>query len=173
MTDVAGLVIGVVTAWETCVRVFEIIDSGKKYGMDYEVLRVKLEVERIRLLVWGEAVGLSEVERGKPSPDARLNREDVRTVVLRLLGCIQHVFEHSERLQDRYGLHPVRPAIVDAQEGNYHPTQSQLILGSIFRQAYESLCCSAKNRQDNIPLTRKTIWADKVPNADCRNQRFQ
>lgn len=141
--------------------------------MDYEVLRVKLEVERIRLLVWGEAVGLSEVERGKPSPDARLNREDVRTVVLRLLGCIQHVFEHSERLQDRYGLHPVRPAIVDAQEGNYHPTQSQLILGSIFRQAYESLCCSAKNRQDNIPLTRKTIWADKVPNADCRNQRFQ
>ena len=65
--------------------------------MDYKVLRVKLEVERIRLLVWGGAVGLSEVERGKPSPDARLNREDVRTVVLRLLGCIQHVFEHSER----------------------------------------------------------------------------
>jgi hypothetical protein len=108
MTDIAGLVFGVVSAWQACVQVFEIIDSGKKYGMDYEVLRVKLEVERIRLLVWGEAVGLSEVEKGKPSPDARLNREDVRTVVLRLLGCIQHVFEHSERLQDRYGLRPVQ-----------------------------------------------------------------
>lgn len=47
------LVISVVTAWETCVQVFEIIDSGKKYGVDYEVLRVKLEVERIRFLVWG------------------------------------------------------------------------------------------------------------------------
>ena len=53
--------------------------------MDYKVLRVNLEVERIRLLVWGEAVGLSKVEQGKPSPDARLNREDVRTVIL-LLG---------------------------------------------------------------------------------------
>ena len=154
--DVAGLVIGVVTAWETCIQVFEIIDSGKKYGMDYEVLRVKLEVERIRLLVWGEAVGLSEVERGKPSPDTRLNREDVRTVVLRLLGCIQHVFEQSEQLQNRYGLNPVQPAIVDVQEP---PTQSQAILISIFTRTYENIRRSARNRQRTTPLTRKTIWA--------------
>jgi Prion-inhibition and propagation len=155
--DVTGLVIGVVTAWETAVQVFEIIDSGKRYGMDYEVLRVKLEVERIRLMVWGEAVGLSEVERGRPSPDGRLNREDVRTVVLRLLGCIQHVFEHSGRLQDRYGLRPVQPTtIVDAQEP---PTQSQFILGPIFKRAYDGLRRSAKDRQRTTPLTKKTIWA--------------
>ena len=154
--DVTGFKISVVTAWQTCVQVFEIIDSGKNYGMDYEVLRVKLEVERIRLLVWGEAVGLSEVEQGKPMPDARLNREDVRTVVLRLLGCIQHVFEPSERLQDRYGLRPVQPTIVDTQEP---PTQSQMILGPIFKRAYESLRRSAKDRQRTTPLTKKTIWA--------------
>lgn len=155
--DVTSFVIGVVTAWQTCVQVFEIIDSGKKYGMDYEVLRVKLEVERIRLLVWGEAVGLSEVERGNPSPDARLNREEVRTVVLRLLGCIQNIFEHSERLQDRYGLRPIDPTIVD---GAQEPlTQSQFILGPIFKRAYEGLRRSAKDRQRTTPLTRKTIWA--------------
>ena len=155
--DVTSFVIGVVTAWQTCVQVFEIIDSGKKYGMDYEVLRVKLEVERIRLLVWGEAVGLSEIERGNPSPDARLNREEVRTVVLRLLGCIQNIFEHSERLQDRYGLRPIDPTIVD---GAQEPlTQSQFILGPIFKRAYEGLRRSAKDRQRTTPLTRKTIWA--------------
>ena len=154
--DIAGFVIGVVTAWETAVQVFEIVDSGKKYGMDYEVLRVKLEVERIRLMVWGDAVGLSEVERGRPSPDPRLNREEVRTVVLRLLGCIQHVFEHSERLQDRYGLRPVQPTIVDSQEP---PTQSQFILGPIFKRAYEGLRHSARDRQRTTPLTKKTIWA--------------
>ena len=154
--DVTGFVISVVTSWETCIQVFEIIDSGKKYDRDYEVLRVKLEVERIRLLVWGEAVGLSEVERGKPSPDARLNREEVRTVVLRLLGCIQHIFEGSERLEDRYGLRPVPPIMVDAQEP---PAQSQLILGPIFKRAYEGFRRSAKNRQRTTPLTKKTIWA--------------
>ena len=64
MADVAGLVLGVVASWKTCVQIFDIVDSGKKYGMDYELLRVKLEVERIRLLTWDDMVGLSEVESG-------------------------------------------------------------------------------------------------------------
>ena len=112
--DIVGFVIGVVTAWETAVHVFEIIDSGKKYGMDYEVLRVKLEVERIRLMIWGEAVGLSEVERGRPSPDPRLNREQVRSVVLRLLhqenrnflfGILRHLLILSSALGGFFYLH--------------------------------------------------------------------
>jgi hypothetical protein len=90
-----------------------------------EILHIKLQVERIRLLVGGEAVGLSEVE----SPG--LNREEVRTVVLRLLGCIQHVVEHSEQLGERYGLRPVQTTALDVQEP---PSQSQLILGPIFKR---------------------------------------
>ena len=37
--NVAGFVIGVVTAWETSMQIFEIIDSGKRYGMDSDGLR--------------------------------------------------------------------------------------------------------------------------------------
>lgn len=160
MTDVAGLVIGVVSAWKTCVQVFDIIDSGKKYGMDYELLRVKLEVERIRLLTWGDTVGLSEVEHGRPSPDARLNREDVRGTVLRLLGAIQHIFDHSERLQDSYGLRPTTPSASEQPDDDEEsPTQSQLILGSIFKRAYKTLRRSARDRQRGTPLRKKTIWA--------------
>ena len=71
-------------------------------------------------------------------------------------GSIQNVFEHSERLQDRYGLRPVQPTIVDTQGP---PSQSQLILGPIFKRACESLRRSAKDRQRTTPLTRKTTWA--------------
>ncbi|KAJ7017007.1 prion-inhibition and propagation-domain-containing protein [Mycena alexandri] len=155
--DIAGLVIGVVTAWETSVRIFDIVHAGKKYGMDYELLHVKLEVERIRLLTWGEAVGLSAVDHGQPGPDARLNRADMRAVVIRLLGCIQHVFSQSERLQEIYGLSPMTPP--DHQEGEYPPTQTQFILGPIFKRAYESLRRSARDRQGTASLPRKTIWA--------------
>jgi hypothetical protein len=159
MTDVAGLVISVVGAWKVCVQVFDIVDSGKKYGMDYELLRVKLEVERIRLLAWGDAVGLNEVEHGRPSQDNRLNREDVRGTVLRILGCIHHVFEHSERLQETYGLRPTMPTILEEPDNDGPPTQSQLILGTIFKRAYDSLRRSAKDRQRTTPLKKKTIWA--------------
>jgi hypothetical protein len=156
--DVAGLVLGVVSVWSTCVEVFELVDSGKKYGLDYELLRVKLEVERIRLLAWGEAVGLSEVENGRPSPDARFNQENVRNTVLRVLGCIQHMFEHTEKLQENYGLRPTTPSPMDQQVNEERPSQSQLILGSIFKRAYENLRRSAKDRQRATPIKHKTLW---------------
>jgi hypothetical protein len=97
MTEAAGLVLGVVALWKTCVQIFDAIDSGRRYGMDYELLRVKLEVERIRLLNWGDGNDSSE-------PNPRLKREEVKSAVTRVLGCIQHIFENSERLQNTYGL---------------------------------------------------------------------
>ena len=62
MADAAGLAIGIISLWKTCVQVFDIVDSSKKYGMDFELLRLKLEVERIRLLMWGDIIGLNEVQ---------------------------------------------------------------------------------------------------------------
>ncbi len=136
--NVVGLAIGVVSLWKTCVEIFEVIDSGRKYGMEHEILRVKLEVERIRLVTWGGAVGLSEVEHGRPSPhSARLNQDDVRAAVLGLLGCIQHVFENTKRLQDSYGLRPVT-STPDQADDEGRPTQSQLKIKG-FNDNLESL----------------------------------
>ncbi len=157
MADVAGLVLGVVTTWKTCVEVFDIIDSGRKYGMDYEVLRVKLEVERIRLLMWGNAVGLGSAGAVTSRPDGRLHRDEVRDTVMRLLGCIHHVFEHSDKLQDSYGLRPATPVQASLVAGQ--PAQTQLILGSVFKRAYDVLRTSAKDRQRETPLHKKTLWA--------------
>lgn len=67
--------------------------------MDFEILRVKLEIERIRLLAWGSAVGL-----GNNHPDYRLDGRGTRHTIVELLGCVEHVFSSSEKLQKRYGL---------------------------------------------------------------------
>lgn len=158
MTEVTGLVVGAVAAWKTCVQVFDIVDSERKYGTDYELLCTKLE-SKIRLMAWGDAVGLSEVEHRRPSPDTRLNQENVCRTVLRVLGCIQHVFEHSERLQETYGLCPTTYNISDQPHNDEPPTQSQLILGSFFKRAYENLRRSAKDRQHTTPSKKKTVWA--------------
>ena len=86
--DVTGLVfsaVSMVTVWNSCVQAFDTIASGRRSGMDYEIIRVKLEVERIRLLTWGETVNLSKVPRGHPEPylviDSRLNREEIKDTV--------------------------------------------------------------------------------------------
>lgn len=63
MADVAGLVIGIVALWQSCIQVYEIVDSTRQHGMEFELLNVKFEVERVRLLCWGDAVGLAGAHR--------------------------------------------------------------------------------------------------------------
>ena len=72
MVEAAGLVLGVLALWQNCIEVFGVIDSVRRYGVDYEVLCVEFEVERMRLLCWGDAVGLSSSQDPRPTPDKRL-----------------------------------------------------------------------------------------------------
>ena len=172
MTDVTGLALGVVALWQTCVQIFDVVESGRHYGMDYELLRVKLEVERIRLLNWGEAIGLSDnvnesdISTAGPSrastaprPDVRLRKEDVNSTVMRLLGCIQHLFENSERMQNAYGLRPTTRVETQDTSAIIAGSSNQFVLGAVFRKSYESLKRNARERQRTTTMARRTMWA--------------
>jgi hypothetical protein len=137
MADVAGLVISVATAWKTCVQIFEIVDTSRKYGWDYEVLRIKLEVERVRLLAWGEAVGLAGLNNSQIIPDPRLRSREIQSMVMGVFGCIQNIFENSEALQNKYGLRP----------SESHKDKQVDLLRSVFKREYNTLLRSAKERQ--------------------------
>ena len=150
--EVAGLVLGIVATWKSCVELFDLISDSRKYGIDYEIYRVKLEVERVRLLAWGNAVGLSGLEREQQHADARFNQEHTRTVVVQVLSCIQRLFEDTTRLQDRYGLiqEVVRPEL-----GVLEPTSG---LPLVFRRAYATLKTISRERQRTANLQQKATW---------------
>lgn len=135
-----------------CIEIFDIVDSGNHYGIDYEILRVKLEVERIRLLEWGNAVGFGITDQSASKLDSRLERNEFRSTVLRLLGCIHHIFDQAERLQEHYGLRPVTP---HHENDELQP----LPLASIFKRAYEPLLKLSKDRQRSTALPQRRIWA--------------
>ncbi|UKZ73400.1 hypothetical protein TrVFT333_001046 [Trichoderma virens FT-333] len=186
MTDIAGLVFGVAALWQSCVQAYEIIDSTRHHGMEFELLNVKFEVERVRLLCWGDALGLAGVQTWAWNPgtspnsgdqsnvnttrlDVRLRQEDVRSTVLRLLGCIQHVFENTDRLQDYYGLQeaaPLGPTSQSQSQTQSHgqeqeplPPQTQRILIGVFKRPYENLRRMAGHRQRSTALNRRVVWA--------------
>ncbi|KAK7179647.1 TPR domain containing protein [Paraphaeosphaeria sporulosa] len=154
MTEVAGLVLGIVALWKTCVDAFEVVDSSRNHGMEYELLRVKLEVERIRLHSWGNAIGLGEDDDNTFS-DPRLKRRELADTVVQVLGCIHQLFENSNNLQNKYGL---RPWAVNTQDMLSSP-QGQPILGAVFKKAYEALRKNARERQTTTRMSRKTMWA--------------
>lgn len=90
--------------WRACVDVFDIVGHSKKNGPEYELCRPKLEIERLRLLAWGDAVGFVEFEAGLRQWDSRLQEEQIKKVVLQALGGIQQTFNDTKKLRSRYGL---------------------------------------------------------------------
>ena len=160
MAEAAGLVFGVVSLWKTCVGVFDVVGSSKTYGLDYEVPLVELEVERIRLLTWGNAAGLDESQPAdgsrRRSSHSRFRVENVRNAVLSLLGYMQNVFEDSARLQTRYGLRRTEEIPEDKANSS---SNSLMVLRGIFRTAYGPLRRSAKERQHSTPVTGKATRA--------------
>jgi hypothetical protein len=98
--NLAGLV-------TTCLQLYEIIDAGKKFGVDYEVVKAKLGRERIRLLHWGEKVGLvadSTSGNNATQLDSRLGHDRISIAVWEILGCIKMLFEDTDALRKNYGL---------------------------------------------------------------------
>ena len=61
--EVAGLTVGAVvlaSLFSTCIECFDYLKSTQDFRRDYRLLLVKLDLEKTRLLIWGNAVGILE-----------------------------------------------------------------------------------------------------------------
>lgn len=102
--EVAGLAIGSValaSLFTTCIECFDYVDLARHYERDFEVLAAKLQIEKIRLWLWGSMVGLS-IGQGNATPTTILPQ--VEPFVRENLNIIYRIFLDSEDLRSRYGL---------------------------------------------------------------------
>lgn len=89
--EAIGLAVGahsLAGLFQNCVQCYEYIDRGKTCGRDLAKLMTRLEVEKIRLLMWGESV---DVFRASEGMYGVFEREQVRNAIYNLLGCIHMV----------------------------------------------------------------------------------
>ncbi|TAQ90687.1 hypothetical protein B7494_g957 [Chlorociboria aeruginascens] len=117
----------------TCAEGFEEMSLAARYGGVDEILQVNVQVEQIRLLMWGQAVGISATGDEDEIFDEALEREYVRSAVTGLIICFVKIFEDSENLVERYGL---------IQRSDWRENESFLddhhetLLGTTFQQSY-------------------------------------
>lgn len=173
MAEPASYIGGVVAPGKTCVLIYDTIDSSRHYGIDYERLAGKFVVERVRLLCWGDAVGISDMQAQAGTvpvgPHAmqlhvQFEREEVRRTVLHVLGCIQQIFDDTEQLQSKYGLNDMSSttstiatlSLSDGQESV--PAQGQSLLTGVFKGAYDRLRHVAGERQEKSSVVRRAKW---------------
>lgn len=86
--EAVGLAFGAISLaslFQTCIEWYEYIDRGRTHSKDLAQLMTKLEIEKIRLALWGEAVkigGESHQLHGV------FERPQVRLTIYSLLNCI-------------------------------------------------------------------------------------
>lgn len=107
-------IVGLAGLYGTCMVILDALSSAARYGIDREILQTKIEVERIRLMIWAESAGLADIDlssdKNDPSEDDLagiddgLHRTALRTAVASLLTCFVRTFDDIEELQKRYGL---------------------------------------------------------------------
>ncbi|GIZ42889.1 hypothetical protein CKM354_000613700 [Cercospora kikuchii] len=134
-------------AWRACVNVFDIVGHSKRNGPEFELCRPKLEIERLRLLAWGDAVGFREFEAGLGQWDPRLQEEQIKKVVLQALGGIQQTFNDTKKLRSRYGLVQVSP--------NGDPAPSSGMKGWLSKAGAKV----GRDRQQAATPGNMTVWA--------------
>jgi len=121
--EAVGLGIGIVglaSLFSTCLDCFDYIDSARSYERDSEILVGKLLIQRVRLALWGDLVGLTddaddvfETIRQSPAQEAgvriclnsieKLLTSAQRLVEVHATGVVGDVYTPSHALIEQEG----------------------------------------------------------------------
>ncbi|KAF5654929.1 hypothetical protein F25303_1010 [Fusarium sp. NRRL 25303] len=105
MAEVAGLALGVlglaglIGAFKDTIDVFNTVVDMRHMGRQYQILDIKLDIEKALLLQWADRVKLLQADH-----DVRLDEPNTQTLVLRILGSVRSLLTDADQLQKRYGL---------------------------------------------------------------------
>ena len=97
--DGASLGVGLIGLFILCIDCFEYFQAARGFSIDYEQLLTKLELQKIRLLAWGDAIGLLGMDKQE-----RLSQLRDIPVVEKILRQIKNLLLDANILQQKYGM---------------------------------------------------------------------
>lgn len=162
--EAAGLGIAaasLLALFTTCLEMYDTIECGRRFGSDYEVLTTKVGIERVRLLLWGDSVGLPGLDLHAstqaithPSLDPRLQDPRIIKAVSDILSCMRQLFEDTSSMTRRYGL--------QSSEANQTlPGSLKNALVTSFRKSYTRFQEASVQRQRVATISTTARWAIK------------
>jgi hypothetical protein len=151
-----SLTIGVValaSLFSTCIECFDYFKAGQALEEDFELLLVKLDVEKTRLLIWGNAVGVL-----KPEGEGRvadLNNSQKAKVIGRCLDKIKSLLSDTDKFQNVYGLRSAGDIEKNARNHSILSSNSM----NVFKTSYRRFWARFAGNQSRSTLAMRTRWA--------------
>lgn len=143
--------------FSTCVECWEYFESAQSLERDYALLATKLQVEKTRLLMWGNAVGVVTTDRR----DINLDLPHVPPLVEKILNCMIVIFTDSEALVSKYGLQQTKTAEHDSHAPGLIAQRTTLSSNQLskFKMSVKQFQALFKGHQQKITLFERTRWA--------------
>ncbi|KAF7533640.1 hypothetical protein G7054_g6921 [Neopestalotiopsis clavispora] len=155
--EVAGLAIGVVGLlglFKDCIDLLSQIAALQDHGRDYEILNLKLDIEKTLLLQWASRLRLVQDDY-----DRRLDAKEVQQTVSRVLAGIKYLFLETNVLTKKYGLREAKEQELKLLEEPC-PAISETRLGKFIRD-FEQLNIRIRDRDTRVLFVTKTQWVIK------------
>ena len=96
----AAGIVSLAGLFSTCVQCFDMVQLGRARNRDFEILHTKLDNQKVRFMIWGQALGLDDSSRSL----TMLDRSQIRSCIARTMDCIISMFEESWYITNKYGL---------------------------------------------------------------------
>ncbi|KAG9228056.1 prion-inhibition and propagation-domain-containing protein [Amylocarpus encephaloides] len=160
--EIAGLTIGIAglaSIFNNIVDSFEYIRLARSFGRTFETNLLRLDVARLRLSRWGEAVGLSgNVTDQDTRQYTSILSDDVILVANDILGRILQLFAECEKVssQFRMGKKPDDQSLQNYDERQDLGTASTSLHGKM-----RELSIKRQNRTALAKKVRWTIYSEK------------
>ena len=151
-----SLTIGVValaSLFSTCIECFDYFRAVQVLEEDFELLLVKVDVEKTRLLIWGNAVSVLKPEGEGRVPE--LNNSQKTVLIGRCLERIKSLLSHTDKFQNLYGLQSSADAEKDSR--NHHILSINSM--SVFWTSYRRFWARFAGDQSRSTLAMRTRWA--------------
>jgi hypothetical protein len=104
MAEAVGLLASGITLaalFKTCLDAFDFIRACQHHEFDLKKLALKLGIEKCRLYIWGESLGLTTAKpNGRP---CQLDSSELSPLAKETLDLILHLLTDTEKIKDRYG----------------------------------------------------------------------
>lgn len=151
-----SLTIGVValaSLFSTCIECFDYFKAGQTLEEDFELLLVKLDVEKTRLLIWGNAVGVLKPDGEGRVPE--LSNAQKTELIGRCLESIKSLLSDTDKFQKLYGLR----SSADAEKHSRNQSILSINSMSVFRTSYRRFWARFAGNQSRSTLAMRTRWA--------------
>ncbi|KAL9621373.1 MAG: hypothetical protein Q9160_004133 [Pyrenula sp. 1 TL-2023] len=133
MAEVVGLaasLISLASLFSTCIECFDYYRTARDCPQEVQTKLVKLEFEKLRLLVWANEVGLASTDASQRDPAIERYEEQLRAT----LQQIQVLLADANKMQDQYGIRQQDRLVVAAEPPTDLSRNSLTIFATSYRR---------------------------------------